>query len=558
MFGIPTYRKPVAQFDILEGIKGEDPIGVRGAHFNRGTDSGLQYSWVDTNVVNGQTYYYAVVSYDRGYHDGLRDEILPGAQYDVYRNSILPGLQAIAVAECPSSIAIDQSGNVVGYDANTVGVTPHAPPVGYETANYQATHVQGPGTGSFTVRVLDPALVPQNTYTLTFTDTKDQGGEQIFARNTTSYSIYDNKDHVESFSFIDTSFVVLKVKNIDSTVAVVRDHNGLIVDTSKYHLDPVNGRIRAKRSGDFGPQDQLSITYKYSPIYHSTHIGYNEEGDAFDGMKVYFQNDQYAKVDAETGWKEGSKTTWAVGVSLPTTTNQINLPEDLEIRFADTIVDTSLTGIGGARLPVNFTVWDVTQNVKMVFRFKDADGDGKMSSGDIIEPLVRLPVATGIRLLTVWSVTVQKDTLPNSKAPGNGDIVQIRTLKPFRSDDQFVIATNPEKGNAEVASTSLDNVYVVPNPYVATTSIEPSNNFRLGRGERRVEFVHLPPECTISIFTMSGYLVQTIHRASTANNGSEFWDLRTKDGLNAAYGYYIYVVDAPAIGKKVGKLALIK
>ena len=78
MFGIPTYRKPVAQFDIAEGIRGEDPVGVRGAHFNRGYDTGLQYSWVDSNVVNGQTYYYAVVSYDRGYHDGLINEILPG------------------------------------------------------------------------------------------------------------------------------------------------------------------------------------------------------------------------------------------------------------------------------------------------------------------------------------------------------------------------------------------------------------------------------------------------------------------------------------------------
>ena len=104
----------------------------------------------------------------------------------------------------------------------------------------------------------------------------------------------------------------------------------------------------------------------------------------------------------------------------------------------------------------------------------------------------------------------------------------------------------------------MDEIYVVPNPYVATTPIESSNNFKLGRGERRIEFVHLPPECTISIYTISGYLVQEIHRATSVDDGSEFWDLRTKDGLNAAYGYYIYVVDAPGIGKKTGKFALIK
>ncbi len=82
----------MAQFDVAQGIKGEDPVGVNGAHFNRGYDTGLHYSWVDTTVVNGQTYYYAVVSYDRGYHEGIMDEILPGEPYDEYRNTIIPGL----------------------------------------------------------------------------------------------------------------------------------------------------------------------------------------------------------------------------------------------------------------------------------------------------------------------------------------------------------------------------------------------------------------------------------------------------------------------------------
>jgi hypothetical protein len=124
--------------------------------------------------------------------------------------------------------------------------------------------------------------------------------------------------------------------------------------------------------------------------------------------------------------------------------------------------------------------------------------------------------------------------------------------------DAFAFKTTPQKVDVQVAMKSMANIYVVPNPYVATTAIEPSNNFRLGRGERRIEFVHLPPECTVHIYTMSGFLVKDIHRSASADNGSEFWDLRTKDGLNAAYGYYIYVVDAPGIGKTTGKFALIK
>ena len=314
-----------------------------------------------------------------------------------------------------------------------------------------------------------------------------------------------------------------------------------------------------KLIGDFDPTEKLTITYKYYPIYHSPYLGYNQEGDAFDGMKIFLQNDAFAIVPEETGWQKGSKTTWLAGVNPPTTTNKIDLPSDIEIRFADTIVDTAITGIGGAKTPVNFTVWDITRNQKMVFRFKDGDGDGKVSSGDDIEPLVQIPTLGGIpQNLTAWTVKVVKDTSANSVAPRAGDIIQIKTRKPFRESDVFSIKTVPQEVNMQTATNSMADIYVVPNPYVSTSPIEPSNNYRLGRGERRIEFVHLPPECTVHIYTMSGYLVKDIHRSTSADNGSEFWDLRTKDGLNAAYGYYIYVVDAPGIGKKTGKFALIK
>ena len=64
--GDPKYGKPIAQFDLVDSIKGPDPVGINGAHFWRGTNSGLQHSYIDTDIQNGKTYYYAVVSYDMG------------------------------------------------------------------------------------------------------------------------------------------------------------------------------------------------------------------------------------------------------------------------------------------------------------------------------------------------------------------------------------------------------------------------------------------------------------------------------------------------------------
>ncbi|NIX58528.1 MAG: hypothetical protein GWN14_22060 [candidate division Zixibacteria bacterium] len=47
------------------------------------------------------------------------------------------------------------------------------------------------------------------------------------------------------------------------------------------------------------------------------------------------------------------------------------------------------------------------------------------------------------------------------------------------------------------------------------------------------------------------------HRASEDNRRAS-WDLRTKDGLEIAHGMYFYAVEAPGIGVKTGKFAVIK
>ncbi len=56
-FGNAIFRKPEAQFDIKNGVKGTSPIGLpNGAHFYLGDDTGLSHTWTDTSVINGQTY----------------------------------------------------------------------------------------------------------------------------------------------------------------------------------------------------------------------------------------------------------------------------------------------------------------------------------------------------------------------------------------------------------------------------------------------------------------------------------------------------------------------
>jgi len=92
---------------------------------------------------------------------------------------------------------------------------------------------------------------------------------------------------------------------------------------------------------------------------------------------------------------------------------------------------------------------------------------------------------------------------------------------------------------------------------VGAASWEPSTT-EVGRGERRIYFMHLPSECTISIYTISGKFVNKIEHSSSISDGQESWDLVSKDGMDIAYGVYVYHIDAPGVGQKVGKFAVIK
>jgi hypothetical protein len=53
--------------------------------------------------------------------------------------------------------------------------------------------------------------------------------------------------------------------------------------------------------------------------------------------------------------------------------------------------------------------------------------------------------------------------------------------------------------------------------------------------------------------------VRTLVHGGDLRNGSETWDLRTKEGLDVAFGVYFYVVEADALArKKIGRLAIVK
>ena len=132
--------------------------------------------------------------------------------------------------------------------------------------------------------------------------------------------------------------------------------------------------------------------------------------------------------------------------------------------------------------------------------------------------------------------------------------------RPFFVTDTVRFEVGEETGlDLSIAKTDLDSIRVVPNPYVMTNMMESAVANPFLNQRRKIMFTHVPADCIIKIFTVSGVLVDEILVNNQPNNGIVHWDMLTRENLEIAAGMYIYHIDAQQIGEeKVGKFAVIK
>jgi hypothetical protein len=122
--------------------------------------------------------------------------------------------------------------------------------------------------------------------------------------------------------------------------------------------------------------------------------------------------------------------------------------------------------------------------------------------------------------------------------------------------DTMTFTTKKVTYNSQLAVQGLDNIFVVPNPYVIASQFEIPGNRSDLRGDRVIQFRNLPVQCTIRIYTITGELVRTLQKNDT--NGYLNWDVLSSESARIGYGVYIYQVETPAGGSKIGRLAIIK
>jgi len=107
------------------------------------------------------------------------------------------------------------------------------------------------------------------------------------------------------------------------------------------------------------------------------------------------------------------------------------------------------------------------------------------------------------------------------------------------------------EATAVAASFDLDLVHTVPDPYLGTSQLDRSPT------SKQLQFVNLPPQATIRIYTLTGVLVEQLDHDDVTGGGLETWDLRNRNNQFVASGVYFYHVATPAGDERVGKFTIV-
>ena len=306
--GVLAFDKPIAQFDLIDTVSGyfyPSPgllAGVGGTTFYLGSNTGIVNKFVDSTVVKGQTYYYAVCAYDEG------DKEL----------NIFP-------TENTKFIRRASTGEIL-VDHNTGYITPGNRPAGYVPA--QLSDIQKSdnfiGTGDVEIQTVDDEAIRDGySYKIVFEDSASQG-------YTTNWSLLD----------LQTPDTLIIPGNTDP---VIIDPLQTVSIPAGIDTITVNGKKYATNGNNFIPH-LMTAWFKDSDIFYgNTPVRH--------GFRIQLYNDQVIKIDTSKSGFTGdyNDPTKVPSISiqvLQDNTNPSNngliIPNDYIIEFSNSIVDTSI------------------------------------------------------------------------------------------------------------------------------------------------------------------------------------------------------------------------
>lgn len=470
---------PLAEFDRINGI---------------GNDVGLQYSYVDSNVVNGLEYWYSITAYDTG-------------------DSLVPSLE-----NPRGNSPEDRNLGIAVPRTRAAGRTP-----------VSSTNVVQSGTGNSNVVVtVQPSDLPEaadRTYTIRFAP-------------------------------------VVSVENGNLrtlTAARVISHEAATAHSfSLRFLSPSTYRLRDLTAG--------TVVVASGSYTSGTPI-------QFAGIELVL-TDTTAFPDQRP--EAGDSLLIQPGVRVVSGTAEV-------MRLRPLLYETNLATSNNVLL--TFTPRHPIQSIRQIAGTNPLNVQARVTNAALVpDDTFRLIVLSSfgdsIRYLSVQlrnaadSLISSRDSLRTgsvvrgigfelevrfdaAQMPTAGTTVEVQTVsrRMITYRDEFTFTTIGARVDPQAVAQALQNVKVVPNPYLLSSLYE--REFGALRREpiRQLKFNNLPPKCTIYIFTLAGDKVQTLYHDS--DNGTLTWDMRASGGREIAPGIYLYLVKTDN-AEKLGRFAVIK
>jgi hypothetical protein len=402
-----------------------------------------------------------------------------------------------------------------------IAVTPRSNVSGLSAASaYDVQHPSGGSDGSVTVDVVNPLKVTGHDYKVIFDD------------STYSQTVW----HLIDVTDGDTVLKDQANQAGDDDYLVV---DGLLVRVVGPAFGVKSVAEVANAAGPVDPPDNLNYSL------NSTKDWYMDPGEgaalsrySWNGATTHDYEIRFVEAATEYCWD------W---FGTPDGNYSFVAPFQVPIEFWD-------LGIG--------TVDDPSDDVRITFMIIDDDGSNSFSWGDglYIRDMPYDDVAWTTPGISSDAYVSDFSDLHYGRfwfydysgeltRPDAGTVVRVLTNKVSTSADVFTFKTTAATISSD--QVNLDDVRVVPNPYIVRNAWEPSRDYS------RIAFTHLPDKCTIRIYTLSGDHLQTLEHESPTFDGNENWDLLTKNSQKIAAGVYIYHVDSE-YGEKIGKFAVVR
>lgn len=482
-----------------------------------GADKSLVHTYVDSPLVNGRRYYYAVTAYDRG---SVADNIHP--------------------SETRKYIAVDASGKIQEKGSNVVLAEPTAPALGYIPPRFdiEPRHIGAAkvGGGTVRVRVIDPNMIIDGaTYEIDFLDVATDGVDNDLDWNSDTDDVgtdgiagtmdadstegnekpdlgepnVDYNDPDEWIPLETTGFILKNATDKANPIALdtIMFQEYLLMDTSLVMIRNLYDDNNKQSATLTAISNGFEFFVYNPPTSYGLLNSVDEDGEGIvQGLKWSANIDPNQTYLLDFGvW---DNTAYFPGHFYP---------RQYKIVFFDELADTS-DQVNLALLnfpidfkippvPTNFKIYDTVTGEELPYGFRENIGTspvpkGHFSAKDEIWLFEKLPNDSTI--ITYYILNNSGDDnnafiQHYNRSLSSGDTLYLYPDFQFTAANRFEFSLHQQTVDAKQAKQTLDKIRVVPNPYVVTAAWEPQNTYRSGRGPRRIEFIHLPERCTIRI-----------------------------------------------------------